>query len=72
MTFSPEKDAWDAGNGTWFKAEDAVGWRVVRYTGDPADPLTIKYTGREIYADKEQANKAAEREARAWREASVK
>jgi hypothetical protein len=67
MTYSEEPQAWDAGNGTWFRAENTDGWRVVRYTGNPADPLAVKHAGLKTYESKERANRDAEKEAENWK-----
>jgi hypothetical protein len=70
MTLSPNKDAWDAGNGTWFKAEttdDDGAWFVYRYDGDPSDATTPKHRGYKHYPAKAEAEVAAEDEANQWR-----
>jgi hypothetical protein len=69
VTLSPGKDAWDAGNGTWFKAEltdDGNAWCVYRYEGDPDDPDTPKHRGYRHYPARAEAEVAARDEATHW------
>lgn len=64
MTFSSEKDAWDADNGLCYRAENVDGWRVVRYEGDPAEPDAKKHLVSKVYDDEQEANLAARNAAR--------
>jgi hypothetical protein len=74
VTFSEEHQAWDAGDGRWYKAVRSDGrWPVQWYDGPPVDDSIGNLAGRDfdlVDATWQEADEAAGRTASNWYESA--